>query len=135
MATKRLVLNLPAHLIDQPLTYQLIKKYDLMVNILRARVTPNEEGRLTVEISGKKRNLEEGLRFIRDLGVSFQPLAQEVRWLEKRCIGCTACISICPTGALTVTRPEMEVAFTADKCIACELCLPVCPYRAMEIIS
>jgi L-aspartate semialdehyde sulfurtransferase ferredoxin len=135
MATKRLVLNFPAHLIDQPVTYQLIKKYDLMVNILRARVTPREEGRLTVEISGKKSKLEEGLRFISQLGVSFQPLAQEVRWQEDRCIRCTACISICPTGALNVTRPEMEVSFTPDKCIACELCMPSCPYRAIEIIS
>ena len=98
-------------------------------------MTPKEEGRLTVEISGKKRNLDEGLRFISELGVSFQPLAQEVRWQEDRCIGCTACTSLCPTGALNVARPEMRVSFTADKCIACELCLPVCPYRAMEIIS
>jgi ferredoxin len=135
MATKRLVLNFPAHLIDQPVTYQLIKRYDLMVNILRARVTPREEGRLTVEISGKKNKLEEGLRFISELGVSFQPLAQEVRWQEDRCIGCTACISICPTGALHVARPEMLVSFMADKCIACELCVPSCPYRAIEIVS
>lgn len=75
MATKRLVLNLPTHLIDQPLTYRLIKQYDLMVNILRARVTPKEEGRLTVEISGRKRNLEAGLHFLRELGESFQPPA------------------------------------------------------------
>ena len=135
MAIKRLVLSFPASLIDQPITYQLIKKYDLMVNILRARVTPKEEGRLTVEISGKKRNLDEGLRFIRELGVSFQPLALEVRWQEDRCISCTACISVCPTGALSVTRPEMQVSFISDKCIACELCLPACPYRAIEIIS
>jgi len=135
MATKRLVLSFPASLIDQPITYQLIKKYDLMVNILRARVTPKEEGRLTVEISGKKRNLDEGLRFIRELGVSFQPLAQEVRWQEDRCISCTACISVCPTGALNVARPEMQVSFVSDKCIASELCLPACPYKAMEIIS
>jgi L-aspartate semialdehyde sulfurtransferase ferredoxin len=135
MATKRLVLNFPAHMIDQPVTYQLIKKYDLMVNILRARVTPKEEGRLTVEISGKKRNLDAGLRFISELGVSFQPLAQEVRWHEDRCIACTACISVCPTGALTAARPAMLVSFAQDKCIACELCIPACPYRAVEIIS
>jgi L-aspartate semialdehyde sulfurtransferase ferredoxin len=135
MAKKRLVLNFPGHLIDQPVTYQLIKKYDLMVNILRARVTPKEQGRLTVEISGKKRNLDEALRFISELGVSYQPLAQEVRWHEDRCIGCTACTSLCPTAALTVTRPEMRVSFNQDKCIACELCVPACPYRAVEIIS
>ena len=40
MATKRLVLNFPANLIDQPLTYQLIKKYDLMVNILEGAGDP-----------------------------------------------------------------------------------------------
>ena len=135
MATKRLVLNFPAHLIDQPVTYQLIKKYDLMVNILRARVTPKEEGRLTVEISGKKSNLDKGLQYIRELGVNFQPLAQEVRWQEDLCIGCTACISICPTGALSVARPEMLVSFLPDKCIACELCVPTCPYKAIEIVS
>lgn len=67
---------------------QLIKKYDLMVNILRARVTPNEEGRLTVEIWGKKLNLEKSLCFIRELGGSFQLLAQEVRWQEEPCIAC-----------------------------------------------
>ena len=55
MATKRLVLNFPPHLLDQPVTYQLIKKFDLMVNILRARVTPKEQGRLVVEITGRKK--------------------------------------------------------------------------------
>jgi L-aspartate semialdehyde sulfurtransferase ferredoxin len=135
MAKKRLVLSFPGHLIDQPITYQLIKKYDLMVNILRARVTPKEQGRLTVEISGKKRNIDEALRFISELGVSYQPLAQEVRWHENRCIACTACICLCPTAALSVARPEMRVSFNQDKCIACELCVPACPYRAVEIIS
>jgi L-aspartate semialdehyde sulfurtransferase ferredoxin len=135
MAKKRLVLSFPAHLLDQPVTYRLIKEYNLMVNILRARVTPREQGRLTVEISGKKMDLDAGLRFIRELGVNFQPLAQEVRWREERCIGCTACTSLCPTGALTVARPEMLVSFIQDKCIACELCVPACPYRAVEIVS
>jgi L-aspartate semialdehyde sulfurtransferase ferredoxin len=135
MAKKRLVLSFPAQLIDQPVTYQLIKKYDLTVNILRARVTPKEQGRLTVEISGKKRNLDEGLCFISDLGVSFRPLAQEVRWHVDRCIECGACTSLCPTAALSVARPEMRVSFSQDKCIACELCVPACPYQAVEIIA
>ena len=32
------------HLIDQPITYKLIKDYDLMINILRARITLKEQG-------------------------------------------------------------------------------------------
>lgn len=135
MRRKKVILNFPPHLIEQPVTYQLIKKYDLMVNILRARITPREQGRLVVEITGTKKNLEAGLRFIEELGVGVEPLTQDVRWHEDRCIECSACTAICPTGALSVRRPEMNVTFDHDKCIACELCVPICPYKAMEIVS
>jgi ferredoxin len=133
MATKRLVLNFPPHLIDQPVTYQLITEHDLRVNILRARITPREWGRLVVELSGSKKNLDAGLKFASDLGVDIKPLAQDVSWDEDKCIECTACISICPTGALEVAREKMRVSFDHEKCIACELCIPACPYEAMQI--
>ena len=44
MPKKKVVLNFPPHLIDQPITYRLIKDYGLVVNILRARITPQEWG-------------------------------------------------------------------------------------------
>lgn len=135
MAQMKLVLHFPPNLIEQPITYQLIKKHDLMVNILGARITPKEQGRLVVEISGRKKNLDTALRFLKELGVGVEPLARDVTWHEDRCIECTACVSICPTGALSVSRPDMHVSFNHDKCIACELCVPVCAYKAMEIIA
>lgn len=135
MAKKRLVLTFPPQLIDQPITYHLVKEHDLMVNILRARIAPNEQGRLVVEVSGRKKDLDAGLRYIESLGVGAEPLAQDVRRIEERCIECSACTTVCPTGALSVTRPEMRVSFNHEKCIACELCVPACPYKAMEIIS
>jgi len=39
---------------------------------------------------------------------------------------------VCPTGALSIQRPEMEVVFDQKKCSVCELCVPACPPRAME---
>jgi ferredoxin len=134
MATRRLVLNFPPHLIDQPVTYQLITRYELKVNILRARITPRERGRLVLEVSGTKKKLDAALQFIAQLGVDVEPLAKDVLWRQERCIECTACTSICPTGALSVTRPEMRVLFKHDKCIACELCVPTCAYGAVEIM-
>jgi ferredoxin len=133
MATKRLVLIFPPHLIDRPVTYELITRYDLKVNILRARITPREQGRLVLEVTGTKKKLDAALQFIAQLGVEAEPLAQDVQWHQDRCIECTACTSICPTGALSVARPEMRVHFKHEKCIACELCVPTCAYGAVEI--
>ena len=132
MAKKKLVLTFPQQLLDQPVTYHLIKDYDLKVNILRASVRPNEEGRLVVEISGISRDLNRGIDYLSGLGVEIQPLAQDVSWHEERCTHCTACVPICPTHAFSSDR-NMNVSFDREKCIACELCVSVCPYKAIEI--
>ena len=134
MAKKRLVLTFPHNLVEQPITYHLIKDYDWMVNILSARVTPREEGKLVIEASGDKGALERGIGYLSELGVEVQPLAQDVKWYEKRCTHCSACIPICPSGALSLNREKMEVSFDSEKCIACGLCIPVCPYKAIEIL-
>jgi ferredoxin len=133
MRKKRLVLTFPPGLIDQPVAYHLIKNYDLMVNILRGNITPKEQGRLIVEMSGKKRDLDAGMAYISGLGIEVQSLAQDIKWHEKKCTHCTACIPICPSGALDLDREEMLVFCIKDKCSACELCIKVCPYRAVEI--
>jgi ferredoxin len=131
---KRIVFSYPQHLIDQPVISRLIKDYDLEVNIMRARITPKEEGRLVLEITGKRANIEAGFKYLGEIGVEIQSLAQDVKWHEDRCTHCTACISVCPTKALDVDRTQMSVSFKRDKCIACELCIPVCPYQAVEIL-
>jgi Fe-S-cluster-containing dehydrogenase component len=133
MPKKKVVLNFPPHLIDQPITYRLVKDYDLMVNILRARITPNEWGRMVVELNGNGGRLEEGLNFLTEVGIGVEPLSKEVRWLEESCVHCTACISPCPTHALGVDRNNMTVSFDRELCIACELCLNSCAYRAIEM--
>lgn len=133
MAKKRLVLTFPPQLVEQPITYHLIKDYDLRVNILRASVTPNEEGRLVVEIGGESKNLNQGIDYLSGLGVEIQPLARGVNWYEEKCTHCTACVSLCPTGAFLIDRSDMSVSFNAEKCIVCELCVPACPYKAIEM--
>ena len=133
MQKKRIVLTFPPNLLEQPITYHLVKDYDLMINILSAKVTPREEGKLVMEISGKKKLVDEGLQYLSNLGVNIQPLAKDIAWYKEKCTHCTACITICPSGALALDRKEMLISFTKDKCIACELCIPACPYKAIEI--
>ena len=64
MSKKRIVLTFPSRLVDQPITYHLIKDHNLMVNILRANITPKEEGRLVIEIGGNKKDMESGMNYL-----------------------------------------------------------------------
>ncbi len=130
---RKVILTIPNALVEEPVTYNLIKKYDVMVNILKAAIRPKESGRMVVELSGKKRNMERGFKYLQGLGVTIEPLAQEIRHLSERCVHCSACVPHCPTGALSLNKATMEVSFQGDKCILCESCVLACPYRAIEI--
>ena len=134
MAKKKIVLRFPQGLVNKPITYRLVKDYNLILNILRARVMPNEKGRLVVELSGAKENLEKGIKYLIGCGVEIQPLAQNIKWDKRKCTHCTACIPLCPTEAFSVDRETMKVSFDKDKCIACELCIKACPYGAIRIV-
>ncbi len=134
MSADKVILDIPPHLIDQPLTYKLIKEYSLVVNILSARITPHEWGRMVVDLDGSKEQLDAARRFLKEQGVKVESLAKEVRLIEERCTQCTACITACPTQALDVNRADMTVSFDKERCIACELCLSTCPYQALEIL-
>ncbi len=68
MSKKKMVLNFPPHLIDQPITYRLITEQGLKVNILRARITPKEWGDMVVELNGNKAKVEAGVDFLRGVG-------------------------------------------------------------------
>ncbi|HPD61610.1 MAG TPA: NIL domain-containing protein [Thermodesulfobacteriota bacterium] len=133
MLKRKLLLTFPNNLIDKPITYHLVKDYDLELNILRAHITPKEEGRLIVELNGKREKLRRGEEYLKSLGVRVEPLALDIAFYEDRCTQCTACSGVCRSGAISVDRKKMKIIFEKDKCIACELCVMVCPFRAVEI--
>ena len=133
MVSNRVVLHFPREISNQPIIYQLVKEYDLMFNILRARIDQDEEGLLILELSGSRENYAEGIKYLQRQGVGFQLLSQGIRRNEERCIHCGACTAICPTGALSMNREEMTVEFDSAKCIACLLCMRMCPQRAIEV--
>lgn len=133
MTTKKIVLHFPHRLVEQPLVCKLVKDYDLEFNILKANVTPKEEGVLVLELSGEDKNYEQGIQYLRKVGVKVQPLSKDVIRNEARCSHCSVCVPICPSGALVVEPSTRKVLFHNDKCIACELCVNACPLQAMEV--
>jgi ferredoxin len=133
MISKRIVLHFPQKLVDRPIVYRLVKDYNLEFNILKAYVTPEEEGLLVLEIRGKEENYKKGIQYLTETGVKIQPLSQDITRNEKKCINCGVCVPICPTQALVLEPSTRKVSFHDDKCIACKLCIRACPYRAMEV--
>jgi len=132
--TKNIMLHYPRALTEQPVISNLIKMYDLTVNISRARIGQDEEGTMVIELSGSKSNLNAGLHYLKGIGVTFKPVSKVIKRIELKCTHCSVCIAVCPSGALVIEdRKTMEVLFIEEKCIACGLCVPACPYRAMEM--
>ncbi len=133
MHAEMLLLRFPREVVDQPIIYRLVKDFDLEFNLLRAAINPRQEGVLVMELRGHPKNFRRGLKYLRESGVQVKKVASDVRRNEERCYQCGTCTAVCPSGALYLKRPEMEVCFDASKCSACELCCPVCPARAMEV--
>jgi len=135
MATisKRIVLHFPQRLTNEPIVFKLVKDFDLAFNILKASVTPGEEGLLVMELTGEQRNYDKGVKYLTETGVKIQSLSQDVVLNESRCTHCGACIALCPTGAFSLDPETRRVIFDNDKCIVCELCIKACPPRAMEL--
>ncbi len=132
MISKKIVLKFSKSSWKKPLVCHLSKDFDLMFNILKAEITPREEGVMVMELIGTRTEYNKGITYLRDNGVDVQPLAQDVIRREERCTHCGACTAVCPTGALHVRKETQEIAFDQAKCIGCELCIPACPPRAME---
>ncbi len=131
--SKKIVLHFPRRLVDRPIVSRLVKDYNLDFNILKASVTPEEEGLLILELTGERKEYDKGIEYLTKTGVRIQSLSQDVIRNEERCTHCGACITICPSGAFEVEAATRHVNFYDEKCIACGVCLKACPPRAMEV--
>ncbi len=133
MVSRRMVFKFPHRLVDQPIIYRLVRDFNLEFNILKAYVTPKEEGLLVLELTGEDKKFDKAIAFVKSLGVAVQPLSKDIKRDEAKCTHCGACVPICPTEALVIDPKTRKVEFYNDKCIACELCIRACPPRAMEL--
>ncbi len=133
MRTERIVLHFPKELVDKPVIVNLVKKYGLDFNILKATITPDAEGVMVLEITGEDENFTKGIEYLINLGITIQPLSQDVIWVEEKCVHCGYCVSYCPTKALSRDEKTYLISFDSQKCTACGVCVEICPYNAMEM--
>ena len=114
--TTKVILYFPSDATDKAVTYDLVKRYDLRINILRAEIEAGRSGSLLVELTGEEPMVREGVAYDRD-----------------RCIDCGNCALACFPQALTIGAPDWRLHFDPERCIACKLCLKSCPLGLFHI--
>lgn len=132
MPRKRFDLTFPPRQATKPVTYHLVKDYDLVPNILRAQIQPGQEGRMLLELTGRKEDFEAGVAFLEKEGIIVQPAATDIRLDEEACVLCGLCTAVCRPGALTLDAAG-DLGFDKDKCVYCEACVVACPRRAVTL--
>lgn len=133
MSARIYILRFPKDTSDKPFIYELVKKFDVESNILKADILPHREGMMVLELRGTNPNIKDGLDYLKGYGVQVERLAAEAKRDESKCFQCGACTGVCPSGALYVRRSDMAVLFDPEKCTGCTLCVTLCPVRAMDI--
>lgn len=133
--TKKILLYFPECETESPIVYRLVKDYDLIINIYRAKVTPEEEGYLVLDITGSQTNISRAISWLESLQIKVNETDKGVKWDKNRCVQCGTCVPHCPTEALSIPdRQTMEIQFNSDECIECLSCIKVCPFDAVKSI-
>ncbi len=68
---RRIKLTFPQQLIKEPVIFSMAKRFDVMPNIRRARVTETV-GEMVLELEGTEENLGKGIQSLRDQGIDVE---------------------------------------------------------------
>ncbi len=129
--TKKYYLFFPKSETEKPIVYHLVKDYNLLINIFRAKVSPQEEGYLSLDITGTPEDIQHGLDYVKTFNVTISEMNKGMVWNVERCTQCGNCTAHCPTHALHIAdAATRRVGYDEAECIECLACLEHCPYGA-----
>ena len=74
---QRIKLTFPQHLIKEPVIFTVAKKYDVMPNIRRARITETV-GEMVLELEGTEENLQKGIQSLKDQGINVELIEGDI---------------------------------------------------------
>lgn len=130
---KRIVLNFPAENAQNPVIYDIVKKFDVVPNILKANVKADQGGRMVVELVANENEIKAAIDYIESCGIEVSAIGSKISWNSELCTDCGTCTSSCLSGALTIKSPDWKLQFNPDKCVACKLCLKACPLHLFSM--
>ena len=116
---------------EEPILASVIRQTDVPINILHADLGA-KGGEILIAIDAPEDKVEKTISLFRELGIGVEEIKKAIELDKDACIECGACVSLCPTGALSLTK-DYSVELVEDKCVYCEICVPSCPVRALKL--
>jgi ABC-type methionine transport system ATPase subunit len=77
MAKRQLDLIFPEELVKEPIIWEMSRKFDVIFNIRRARVTETT-GELVIELDGENEILDRAIEWLRKKGIKVKPVTHDV---------------------------------------------------------
>lgn len=77
MARKFVKLNFPQKLVKKPVIWTTAKKFNIVPNIRRAKVTETQ-GEMILELDGTPQNLEKAIKYLMKSGVIVEPIIGDI---------------------------------------------------------
>ena len=66
---KKLKLKIPAALVNEPIIYKMVTLYEVVPNILEAKLNPHANGEVLLELNGTMDNIEKGNLYLKELNI------------------------------------------------------------------
>ncbi len=133
MMKKKYILRFSPEIVKKPLVSDLVRKFDVSVNILNADISSGRAGMLVVELEGTEEALERSVEDLLNDGVKCSPHVKALVFRQEECVACGSCTAVCFSGALQMNPESWELEFDQDSCIVCGLCVEACPLRLFTI--
>ena len=76
----RVQLDYPLDQVKEPIIYHLVTDYDLVPNIRRANIDVHTGGMLVLQLEGTRGNLDDGIAFLRRIGITVTEVGTEPAW-------------------------------------------------------
>ncbi|MFP4017355.1 MAG: NIL domain-containing protein [Halanaerobiales bacterium] len=134
MINKRLQLIYHPDNVSKAIIYDLVKNFDIVINIIQARILPDEEGKLVMDIKVHDEHfLNEALIYLKNEGVDVAILEKSISYNQEACVHCGACTGLCKAEALCMDKKSWELLVDQEQCLLCGMCVNACAFNALTL--